>query len=191
MVVKAGHLCPFGRAHRARVRPFVPFWLHPPPVSARVFGQHNFPGPVLTSEPPAAMDDEMFLDEAYLSIRWRSVPKILYAEWKGYATSAEFRAALLTGVRAMKERHVVAYVSDARRAKVVTPEDEQWGREVWLPMAVAAGLKRMAIVVAPSGLAKQEYESAATQMDAHGLSMRTFDSVAAATVWAQSGLSET
>jgi hypothetical protein len=137
------------------------------------------------------MDDETFLDEPYMSIRWRAVPKILYAEWKGYATSAEFRAALLTGVRAIKERHVVAYVSDARKAKVVMPEDEQWGREVWLPQAVAAGLKRMAIVVAPSGFAKHAYESAATQMDAHGLSMRTFDSVASATVWAQSGLSET
>jgi len=35
------------------------------------------------------MDDQIYLDEPYLSIRWRSVPQILYAEWKGYATSAE------------------------------------------------------------------------------------------------------
>jgi hypothetical protein len=136
------------------------------------------------------MDDETYLDEPYLSIRWRAVPKILYAEWKGFATSAEFRAALLTGIRAVGERHIAGYVSDARKAKVVVPEDEKWGREVWLPQAVAAGLKRMAIVVAPSGLAKQSFESAATQIDAHGLSMRTFDSVTAATVWAQSGLAE-
>jgi len=29
------------------------------------------------------MDDQIYLDEPYLSIRWRSVPQILYAEWKG------------------------------------------------------------------------------------------------------------
>ncbi|MEA2643294.1 MAG: hypothetical protein QOG08_320 [Chloroflexota bacterium] len=136
------------------------------------------------------MDDQIFLDEPYLSIRWRAVPKILYAEWKGFATSAEFRAALLTGVRAIKERHVVGYVSDARKAKVVVPEDEKWGREVWLPEAVAAGLKRMAIVTAASGLAKAAFDSAATAIDAHGLSMRTFSTIEAATVWAQSGLAE-
>ena len=136
------------------------------------------------------MDDEIYLDETYLSIRWRAVPKILYAEWKGYATSPEFRAALLTGIRAIKERHIAAYVSDARKAKVVVGEDEKWGREVWLPQAVAAGLKRMAIVVAPTGLASQTFKSAATEIDAHGLAMRTFDSVEAATVWAQSGLAE-
>jgi hypothetical protein len=145
---------------------------------------------VLTSAQLPVMDDETFLDEPYLSIRWRAIPKILYAEWKGFATSAEFRAALLTGVRAIRERRAIGYVSDARKAKVVLPEDEKWGREVWLPQAVAAGLKRMAIVTAPTGLAKLAFEHAATQIDSHGLSMRTFDSVASATVWAQSGLAE-
>lgn len=136
------------------------------------------------------MDDETYLDEPYLSIRWRATPKILYAEWKGFATSAEFRAALLTGVRAIRSRQVVGYVSDARKAKIVTPDDEQWAREVWLPQAVAAGLKRMAIVTAAAGLVKSAYDDAATEMNSHGLLMRTFHSVETATVWAQSGLSE-
>lgn len=136
----------------------------------------------------AQRDDEVYLDEPYLSIRWRSVPQILYAEWKGFATSSEFRAGLLTGIRAIRQRHVTGYVSDARRAKLVLPEDERWGREVWLPQAVAAGLQRMAIVTATAGLGKMAYDDAATAMDSHGLSMRTFDSVAAATTWALTGL---
>lgn len=104
------------------------------------------------------MDDETYLDTPYLSIRWRPIPKVLYAEWRGFATSAEFRAALLTGVRAMRERHIDGYVSDARKAKVVLPEDEIWAMQVWLPQAVAAGLKRMAVVIAPTGLARQTFE---------------------------------
>jgi hypothetical protein len=136
----------------------------------------------------AKTGDEIYLDAPYLSIRWRSVPQILYAEWKGFATSAEFRAALLTGVRAIRERHIVGYVSDARKARVVLAEDEKWARQVWLPQAVDAGLKRMAIVTASAGLGKMAYDDAATAMDSHGLSMRTFDSVAAATTWALTGL---
>ena len=136
------------------------------------------------------MDDEIYLDEPYLTIRWRPVPKILYAEWKGSASSAQFRAALLTGVRAIREKHVTGYVSDARRAKTILPADEQWAREVWLPQVIAAGLRRMAIVTAGTGLAKVAYEDAATDMDSQAFAMRTFDSVPAATVWAQSGLAE-
>lgn len=138
--------------------------------------------------PIAKTGDEVYLDEPYISIRWRGTPQLLYAEWKGFATSAEFRSALLTGVRAMRERHVVSYVSDGRKAKLVLPEDEQWAREVWLPQAVAAGLKRMAVVTASAGLSKMAYEDAAHAMDSHGLSMRTFDSVDAATTWALTGL---
>ena len=132
--------------------------------------------------------DELYLDEPYLSIRWRSIPQVLYAEWKGFATSSEFRAALLTGVRAIRQRHVVGYVSDARKAKIVLAEDEKWAREVWLPQAVAAGLRRMAIVTASAGLSKMAYDDAASAMDSHGLSMRTFDSVATAMTWALTGL---
>ena len=138
--------------------------------------------------PAAVQGDEVYLDQPYLSIRWRSVPQILYAEWKGFATSSEFRAALMTGVRAMRERHIKGYVSDARKAKVVLPEDERWAREVWFPQAVEAGLRRMAIVTATAGLGKMAYDDAAADMDDHGLSMRTFDSVAAATTWALTGL---
>jgi hypothetical protein len=134
------------------------------------------------------MDDQTYLDEPYLSIRWRSVPQILYAEWKGFATSAEYRAALQTGLRAIRERHVLGYVSDTRKSKLVVPEDIQWVRDVWLPGAIAAGLKRMAMVTAEAGLSKVIIEEAVKEIDNHGLSIRKFDSVAAATVWAQSGL---
>jgi hypothetical protein len=36
------------------------------------------------------LDDQIHLDAPYLSIRWRGVPQILFAERKGFATSDEF-----------------------------------------------------------------------------------------------------
>jgi hypothetical protein len=136
----------------------------------------------------ATEDDETYLDAPYLSIRWRAIPQILYAEWKGFATSAEFRSALLIGLRAIRERHVRGYVSDARKAKVVTPEDRKWVAEVWLPGAVAAGLQRMAMVTPETGLGKSIVEEIVKDVDQHGISMRKFDSVATATMWALTGL---
>jgi hypothetical protein len=137
-----------------------------------------------------AREDQIYLDEPYLSIRWREGQQILYAEWKGFATSAEFRAALSIGLRAIREHHVVGYVSDARKAKVFVPEDQKWAMTDWAPQAVAAGLKRMAMVTAETGLARGIVGDVSKQIDQHGLSMRTFDSVGAATVWAQTGLTE-
>jgi hypothetical protein len=134
------------------------------------------------------LSDQTYLDEPYLSIRWRSVPQILYAQWKGFATSAEFRAALLKGVQAIREQQVVGYVSDARKAKVFVAEDLPWVTDVWLPQAVKAGWKRMAMMTADTGLGKAIIEDVAKEIDNHGLSMRKFDTVAAATDWVQRGL---
>jgi hypothetical protein len=58
------------------------------------------------------------------------------------------------------------------------------------PQAVAAGLKRMAMVMREGGLVKSIAEDVSRQVDQHGLSIRTFRSVAEATVWAQTGLTE-
>ena len=68
-------------------------------------------GGVLSQPSSGPHGDETYLDTPYLSIRWRSTPRILYAEWKGFASSSEFRSALLTGVRAIREHKVVGYVS--------------------------------------------------------------------------------
>lgn len=136
----------------------------------------------------ATEQDETYLDAPYLSIRWRAIPQILYAEWKGFATSTEFRSALLLGLRAIREHHVRGYVSDARKAKVVTPEDRKWVAEVWLPGAVAAGLQRMAMVTPEAGLGKSIVEEIVKDIDQHGISMRKFDSVTTATMWALTGL---
>jgi hypothetical protein len=48
----------------------------------------------------------------------------------------------------------------------------------------------MAVVTSATGLAKVEYDDAAADMDNHGFAMRTFESVEAATIWAQSGLAD-
>lgn len=95
----------------------------------------------------------------------------------------------MTGVRAIREHHVTGYVSDARNAKdFMLPVDELWVRDVWLPLAVSAGLKRMAMVTAEVGLSKVIIEEAVKEFDNPGLAIRKFDSVAAATTWALTGL---
>ena len=63
-------------------------------------------------------------------------------------------------------------------------------REAWLPQAIAGGLKRMAMVSAKTGLSKAIIEKVTLEFDNHGLAMRRFDSVEAATTWALTGLVE-
>jgi hypothetical protein len=126
---------------------------------------------------------DVYVDEPYLSIRWDSVHQHVHSEWRAFANSAELRASLLKGVRAISDHKAVAYVSDTRKLRVIVHDDQEWIKGTWMPLAIAAGLKRIAFVTAASGLGKLTVEDLVPMVDGHGLQSRTFDSMASARNW--------
>ena len=61
---------------------------------------------------------------------------------KAFANSAEFRAALMRALDAIRDKGSNRYLSDTRKVKVVVHDDQAWANEVWIPLLVAAGVKR-------------------------------------------------
>src|SRR5450759_253890 len=120
---------------------------------------------------------DLYLDETWVSIRWDGVHHCVYTEWKAFATSAEFRAALLRALDAIRDHHAVGYVSDTRKIKVIVHADQAWANEVWIPLLVDAGVKRFALVTAVSGLGKLNVEDVIALVDNRGLLMRGFESM--------------
>jgi hypothetical protein len=129
---------------------------------------------------PAA---DVYLDEPWLSIRWDGAHNCVNAEFKAFAPSADFRAATLKIVEAIRDKHAVSLVSDNRRLEGVTNEDQLWLRDTWMPMAVTAGIKRIAVVMAHQGLGKIASEEIISKFGKTAFTTRTFYSLAEATSW--------
>ena len=127
--------------------------------------------------------NDVYVDEPYLSIRWDSLHRHVLSEWRAFANSAELRTCLLKGIQAIRDNHAVAYVSDARKVKVIVHDDQSWIHDKWMPLAQEAGLRRLAFVTAPTGLGKLTIEDVSGLVDHHELQSRTFDSMAAARQW--------
>jgi hypothetical protein len=127
--------------------------------------------------------NDVYVDEPYLSIRWDGINKHVLSEWRGFANSAELQAGLLKGIQAISDNHAAAYVSDARKLKVIIHDDQRWVQEKWLPLAMQAGLRRLAFVTAPTGLGQATIKDLVVLVDHHGLESRTFSSIAAARRW--------
>ena len=107
----------------------------------------------------------------------------VHSEWRAFANSAELRAALLTGIKAIRDHRAAAYVSDARKIRLIVRDDQEWIKEKWMPLAVSAGLKRIAFVTAPTGLGKLTIEDVSGLVNYGPLQSRTFDSMTAARKW--------
>jgi hypothetical protein len=132
------------------------------------------------SAPPAS---DLYLDEPWVSIRWDGANNCVHTEWKAFANSAEFRAALMRALVAIKDRKSIGYLSDTRKVKVVVNADQEWANEVWIPLLAEAGVKRFALVTAASGLGKLNVEDVIRLVDNRRVLMRGFATVDEALIW--------
>ena len=141
----------------------------------------------------ATSKDAVYVDEPWLLMHWDGEHGCLFAEWKGFATSAEFRGALLKALDAIREKRGAGFVTDTRKLELVSDDDQRWLVSTWPTLAIAAGLKRLAIVMAKTGLIKMAIQdmmkagpnpvsSGAGAVDP-AFQSRTFDSVADALSW--------
>src|SRR5260370_22462387 len=127
--------------------------------------------------------DKVYVDEPWLNLRWDDANHCVHSQWKAFANSSEYRAGLMKGLEAIRENKAVRYLTDTRKTRVIVREDQAWVKETWTPLAVAAGLRRGAVVLADGGLGKVTVEETVHMVERPDLEVRTFDSVPAAQRW--------
>ena len=116
-------------------------------------------------------------------LAWDGEHNCVYVEFKGFATSAEFRSGTMMVIEAIRERNATSLISDNRRLEVVTNEDQLWLRDTLVPQAAAGGLKRAALVVAHEGLGKYASQEILSRLPTGMFVTRTFDSLDDAKTW--------
>jgi hypothetical protein len=86
-------------------------------------------------------------------------------------------------IDAIRDRRAASFVSDNRRLESVTNEDQLWIRDTWTPLAVAVGLKRIAVVLASRGLGKIASEAVLSQIGKTAFVTHTFGTPSEAIEW--------
>lgn len=87
------------------------------------------------------------------SVKWDEDGQLVLVEWQGWADPSEFAALLEAEIVALRKHKGSRMLADCRRQKGLSAADQDRANENWLPRALAAGLKRFAVVVPSSGLA--------------------------------------
>jgi hypothetical protein len=87
------------------------------------------------------------------SVTWDEEGRFVLVEWQGWADPTEFAALLEAEIVALRKHKGSLMLADCRRQKGLSAADQVRANEVWLPRALAAGLKRFAVVLPSSGLA--------------------------------------
>jgi hypothetical protein len=132
---------------------------------------------------PSPPGDRLYLDKPYVSVRWESGGPWVLAEWKAWANSTEYRAAHEEILGVIREHHAPRFLIDARNARVVSEQDQEWINTNWIPRAVAAGRRWTAVVMPTSALVKTIVENIDRHPTSGTVGVRYFDTVDQARAW--------
>jgi hypothetical protein len=116
-------------------------------------------------------------------MRWDEAHKTVNADWIGFFNTVEFRAAATKLVEEIKANRATSTVCDIQKLEVVIHTDQLWIRDTWVPLALASGLKRIAVVVALRGLAKFAADAMIRLIGRTGIETRLFKSFDDAMKW--------
>jgi hypothetical protein len=117
------------------------------------------------------------------SVRWDQAARLVFVEWEGWADSKEFMELLDAEVQALRDHRGSRVLADCRQQKVINPADQERAARDWLPLALAAGLKRFAVVLPRSGLAEMNIRDQMGKIPADLLQVAFFATVEEAKVW--------
>jgi len=129
------------------------------------------------------VDGVYFNAPGVASVRWDYDAQLVLVEWDGWANSVEFAALLDAELQALKQNQGTRLLADCRRQKVLNPKDQERANREWLPRALAAGLKRFAIVVPASVVADMNLRESLAKASATALEVGYFTTVEEAEEW--------
>jgi hypothetical protein len=136
-------------------------------------------------EPTAALAAPVYLNRPGVAVvTWNPTFRAVSIDWQGWADSNELAELHEAALRALSEHHGSRWLSDSRNMKVIKQADQDWINQNFFPRAMAAGLRRVAIVIAKSALAMMNVDQMAARVpDDNKLQIAYFGSVDEAGSW--------
>jgi 3D (Asp-Asp-Asp) domain-containing protein len=116
-------------------------------------------------------------------VKWDPALQAAHIEWQGWANPTEFADANNAIVRALSEHHGSRALGDCRNMKVIQQSDQEWSNQDWFPRVLAAGLRRMALVIPKSGLAAMNVKDIMSRVPGTRLDVAYFATLEEARSW--------
>ena len=103
--------------------------------------------------------------------------------WRGYATSRMFRETNERVLACLSQNQATQILGDVRDFVLIGAEDQAWLNDDWIPRAIAAGLKRVALTQPTFYFNRVAIESVGRRVDPERLLIGYFGDVISARVW--------
>lgn len=93
----------------------------------------------------------IYLDASFLKIEWDNGLKCVAIEYRDvFVEGEEYRKVLTKVLDLVSEKRCSRLLADGRKMRIITPEDQAWVEEVWLPRSKRVGVRYSALILPKS-----------------------------------------
>ncbi len=116
-------------------------------------------------------------------IYYNPIVPCVVMEWRGYATSKEFRTGTQSMLDLLIEKKASKVIADVKNMKLISMEDQKWVEDEFLPRALKAGFRVMALITSNDYFNRVSVENITQKIDPSKLVLKYFDNIFSAEEW--------
>lgn len=90
---------------------------------------------------------KVYYENEHIRLRNDEDLQLGVGEWKGFASSSEFRATAQIALDFINRHGITSWLSDRRKMKAIRQQDQQWTVEEYIPKLLESPLRRVATIV--------------------------------------------
>lgn len=125
---------------------------------------------------------KLLLEHEKASLKFNEDTKSIELVWKKKQDFETYKMMFNKGLEALKANRATGWLSDIRNQGIVGPENATWVQKEIVPKAVAAGLKKIAVVMDKDVFKEYYVNKIKNGSEANGI-MQYFDTESAANAW--------
>lgn len=122
-------------------------------------------------------------EKSYLIIEYSVENRLLIQNWKGFATSAQFREGIEKSVEIFRQRKPLRLLSNTKDSAVVKKEDTEWAASYGIGNMLQNGLKGVAFIVSTNVFTQLSVNNFKSQTKEAPFAMQYFDNEEKAIDW--------
>ncbi len=156
----------------------------PNPAPHQVFAPlptKSLPTKSFSSSSPSASVIQYFVLEPHLKVWWDEEKRTVHADFTGFAKGEKLRNGLDHVLNLIRTKNARLYLPNLREFAPTDKADQEWFYADWMPRAVKAGLKRMAVVMPEKVVAQMSVRN--VMENVQGVETMTFSNERQASDW--------
>ncbi len=126
------------------------------------------------------------IDTEYVTLWFYPATRILHHKIHKFMPAHIFRDAFSTGVEYLEKHKVLKWLSDDRGNTVLSQENTDWARTVWIPRAKRAGFKYWAAIMPAQAIGRLQMRTFVEEYGQLGFTVQAFQDVDEAMAWLES-----